>query len=790
MSFLPLGRHLINSTVGQVGPRLFSDYFDFVKRCSDASHKLAQRPLFQWERVDKRELRLLPMADDERETWEARTRQMLKITGGNLTAYAVKTSDLEPKGGRMTIPWSVRDRCEVEIESCDTDEMILEVGELPENDEILFLEVNSQSFDAQKRALERLQKNPHTRHHPPLLRLFTESGLSEDAWAQVDTENGKIRRWHILKREFPGAEAQMDFVRRAISTPDFMLLKGPPGAGKTTAIAELILQIADQKPDARVLLTASTHVAIDNVLSSLADKADKVTCVRIASEHTAKSVTDQRVVDMLLPNIVRRERDRLAKALSGKQSDAASLFRATIEDTSDKNLRELIITSATLAAGTPRGILGHPFIRPPESPSHSLNNVVPFDYIIIDEASKTSLLEFLVAGIYAKRWIIVGDDCQLPPYMGRSDVGAALRVLALEASDKDIDDVAGKLVRWRERYFQKISEGREDDVPHELANAAHVLRRIFLPSIYGLLSKGHGLGGQSVLNSGLPTAALAQRSVALNYQNRMHPEISEYPRRAFYSPDSRSAGTESGERQTLLLDNPELAKRPWKLASAYGHRSIWWDVPAAPGGDEENPSEAYVIASEVIRMLSKAPDISIAVICFYKRQRRLIAKALRELADETLMTRVNEVEILTIDSCQGREADMVFVSFSLPQGSMFMRDPNRLNVAITRARHQLVLVGNHEGMLRANRNWQGADHLQGLAEHHRGKKHTDNDLLKQAMQWARRRPTAMPAHEQYHGHNPDRRHGSPSKPWRKPQGGPPNRMNNPFDGLDPENFRR
>ena len=790
MSFLPLGRHIVNNSVGQFGPQLFNDYFDFVAKCRNAARTLSQNPVFRWEEVDKKELRLLPANETNSHSWEERTRRMLKITGGNLSAYAVKLEELEERNSKPFLPWNIRNKCEIEIESCDPAELTLELSELPEPDEILFLEADSRTFEAQHRALERLQKNPNITYHRALLHLFTQSGLSEKTWPQVDTDGTRVRRWHILNKEFPGAEAQMDFVRKALSTPDYMLLKGPPGSGKTTAISELILQIADQKPDAHVLLTASTHVAIDNVLMSLADKADRVTCVRIASENTSKSVTDQRVVDMLLPNIVKRERDRISKALSGKPSEAARTFRATIELADHKNLRDLIITSATLAAGTPRGILSHPFIRPPDNHLSHLNNIVPFDFIIIDEASKTSLLEFLVAGIYAKRWIIVGDDCQLPPFMGRSDVGAALRVLTPDANDNEIENVAGNLVRWRERYFQKNEGALEDDIPLTLKESAQALRRIFLPSIYGLLSKGHGLGGESVLNTGLPIEALNQRSVSLNYQNRMHPQISEYPRKSFYSLTAIGTKVNTASVETLLLDNPDLAKRHWKLSSYYGFRSIWWDVPSGKETGEENPIEAYVIANECIRMLEKAPSISIAVICFHKHQRRLIRKALNELGDESLSAAVDKIETLTVDSCQGREADVVFVSFSLPQGSMFMRDPNRLNVAITRARHQLVLVGNHDGMLRQNRNWHGADHLQGLAEHHRNKKHTDHDLLRQAMQWSQRRPEKGAPKGQPQTRHPHQQQRGPTKPWRKPQGGPPSRMNNPFDGLDPGSFKR
>ena len=50
----------------------------------------------------------------------------------------------------------------------------------------------------------------------------------------------------VLTRETNGTDEQRDFVRKALGTPDFAILQGPPGSGKTTAIIELIVQYAKQ----------------------------------------------------------------------------------------------------------------------------------------------------------------------------------------------------------------------------------------------------------------------------------------------------------------------------------------------------------------------------------------------------------------------------------------------------------------------------------------------------------------------------------------------------------------
>lgn len=72
----------------------------------------------------------------------------------------------------------------------------------------------------------------------------------------------------------PGTDEQRRFVEIALATPDFVLLEGPPSSGKTTAICELVLQLARQGK--RAMLCASTHVAVDNVLERLMNERKPV----------------------------------------------------------------------------------------------------------------------------------------------------------------------------------------------------------------------------------------------------------------------------------------------------------------------------------------------------------------------------------------------------------------------------------------------------------------------------------------------------------------------------------
>ena len=66
---------------------------------------------------------------------------------------------------------------------------------------------------------------------------------------------------------------QSEALVAALGTTDFLLVQGPPGTGEPTFIDRLIRETIARTPDARVLLTSQTHVAIDNTLERLARNA-------------------------------------------------------------------------------------------------------------------------------------------------------------------------------------------------------------------------------------------------------------------------------------------------------------------------------------------------------------------------------------------------------------------------------------------------------------------------------------------------------------------------------------
>lgn len=287
----------------------------------------------------------------------------------------------------------------------------------------LAIRPNTYSLDKQIESIDRLRAEPAL-EHVPLLRLVQQKGYADRHWPRLEAVADP--EWKVLTDQTrDGTLEQREFVCRALATPDFAFLEGPPGSGKTTAICELILQLVARGK--RVLLSASTHVAVDNVLERVADGShNEIVAVRI--DRRDQDETPESVIGLRLEKFVESERKRLRDAHRqvSNPSPAQRLFRHALDSAADgeRMVERLILDSANLVAGTTIGVLQHPDLK---SARRSKHPEPPFDMLIVDEASKTTFQEFLVPALWAKRWVLVGDPRQLSPYADEEDLGPNIR---------------------------------------------------------------------------------------------------------------------------------------------------------------------------------------------------------------------------------------------------------------------------------------------------------------------------------------------------------------------------
>jgi len=311
----------------------------------------------------------------------------------------------------------------------DSDLLCLDkTPEIVDENQFLYIRPNTVALLRQIQAIENLQDTPHPSQRG-LLRLLEARERAD--WPDVHQEEPD--QWLFLDTTVPGADEQCKFVSIALGTPDFAILEGPPGSGKTTAIVELILQLVNQGK--RVLLCASTHVAVDNVLERLKDRSE-VLPVRVGDSD--KISLDVRKYQLEV--WMRTQADKIIHALASRkelkpsQQELLDIARKRKQDAGSAFFR-LLLETANLVCGTTIGVIRH----------RSLFKVVKegrvepaFDYLILDEASKTPFTEFLVPAVHAKRWIISGDIKQLSPYVETMEVEANLKGILPKDSEREI----------------------------------------------------------------------------------------------------------------------------------------------------------------------------------------------------------------------------------------------------------------------------------------------------------------------------------------------------------------
>jgi len=180
--------------------------------------------------------------------------------------------------------------------------------------------------------------------------------------------------------------------------------------------------------------------------------------------------------------------------------------------------------------------------------------------------------------------------------------------------------------------------------------------------------------------------------IRLNVQYRMHPCLSEFPSNMFYE-GSLQNGVTTQERLRRNVDFPwPVADTPMMFWSNLGNEEI-----SASGTSYLNRTEASA-CEKIITRFFKAGVLpsQIGIITPYEGQRSYIVSSMQ--TNGALRKELyKEIEVASVDAFQGREKDYIVLSCVRSndhQGIGFLNDPRRLNVALTRAKFGVVILGN------------------------------------------------------------------------------------------------
>nr|WP_026045651.1 AAA domain-containing protein [Paenisporosarcina sp. TG-14] len=285
-----------------------------------------------------------------------------------------------------------------------------------------------------------------------------------------------------------------------------------------------------------------------------------------------------------------------------------------------------------------------------------VNQYPDFDVVIIDEVSKATPPELLLPMLKGKKIILVGDHHQLPPLVGQ------------DTMDETLEDIKD---------------------PTEKAELKSILKE----SIFERLFKD------------LPEDS----KTTLRIQYRMHEHIMETIN-PFYREKNYGLAcglVNSNKERDHLLDG-KLFKR--------GQHILWYDMPNERGflEEREQHSRSYYNAAELKQIRELLLDLNeatasakregrldhtvkkkVGIISFYGEQ---VKKVNRLLSQELDLPHLH-CRTGTVDKFQGMEMDVIILSFvrnhHQPDGNIgFLKDYRRLNVALSRARELLMIVGS------------------------------------------------------------------------------------------------
>ena len=204
---------------------------------------------------------------------------------------------------------------------------------------------------------------------------------------------------------------------------------------------------------------------------------------------------------------------------------------------------------------------------------------------------------------------------------------------------------------------------------------------------------------------------LGENPIRLQVQYRMHPCLSEFPSNIFYEGTLQN-GVTVEERLKLSFEFAwPIPSKPMMFYNCVGQEEI-----SSSGTSYLNRGEAIACENIVSKLLKSNVSASqIGIITPYEGQRAYIAGYMQRSGSLSPQF-YNEIEIASVDSFQGREKDYIILSCvraNQHQGIGFLNDPRRLNVALTRARYGLVILGNVKVLARQQLWFSLIEHFQG-----------------------------------------------------------------------------
>lgn len=502
--------------------------------------------------------------------------------------------------------------------------------------------------------------------------------------------------------------SQKEAINFSINESPITIIHGPPGTGKTYTLIELIKQLTFNRNE-RVLVCGPSNISVDTILERLSpifsrsNEAGKEARRKKRSGKAEISDRDPRKLirighpARLLQNNLKHSLDILSKSnYDDFNNDNVEILRDVEKDIGEtlgkikkckryaerrvlwSELKELkkelrirekkvtqdLLVGAKVILSTLHGAGSYDLTSLYKDPALNFGLHNPFfDTIIIDEVAQALEPQCwipIINHLGCKRLVIAGDNMQLPPTV-QSKLDIETRISSIMTDGEKIADLEFTL-------FDRLMKNHEGDKYRKL----------------------------------------------LDTQYRMNEAIMKFPSTELYEGKLKA---DSSVESITLADLPDVENN-----DETSIQCIWYDTQGGDyqekhadesgdasifeAGSKYNDMEVIVVLQHLKKLLlSGVPPQSIGIISPYNAQVTLLKKSLYQ-------EEIAGVEVSTVDGFQGREKDVIIISLVRSNDKFevgFLKDKRRLNVAMTRPKRQLCVIGDLELLSRSGvkflQNW-------------------------------------------------------------------------------------
>jgi len=485
------------------------------------------------------------------------------------------------------------------------------------------------------------RESAEKREEGRLMRILT--GPTPPAFGEDTTASGSGHSAGAApdRSGIPLNPSQQAAVRKILSAADLAIVHGPPGTGKTTTLVAAIRSLT-QRDEGPVLVVAPSNTVVDLLSEKLSDTGLNV--LRIGnpakvSDNLLSLTLDSRMAEHSAMKDVKKLKKRAAEF-----KDMAHKYKRSFGPAEREQRKALFDEARNIMKEVERteqyildDVIGKARVITATlvGANHYTIRNLRYATAVIDEAGQALEPACWIPILKASRLVLAGDHCQLPPTVKSQEAAQGGLSTTLLEKVVALHPEAVTLLEEQYRMHQQIM-GYSSGVFYENRLKAH-------PTV-----AGH---------------TLFEGDAPLTFIDTAGCGFDERP---------EGPGITNPEEATFLIRH---ATRLLEELAARGNGS----THRHNGGPASNGSTRP----------------SIAIISPYRNQVHLLQEliaaspAMREWGDR--------LAVNTIDSFQGQERDIVYIGMTRSNADSrvgFLADIRRMNVAMTRARKKLVVIGD------------------------------------------------------------------------------------------------